>query len=194
MSPLLSRLLALALLAGLLAAGYLFAVVPVQAAFDRVEASIADLRYQLARYTQIAAARPPLEKQMAELEERKPLEGDLVAGTNAALAAATMQELLKAVVTENGGELVSAQALEAEPAGDLERVAMKIELKGDIEALHAILHRIESGKPVLFVDHLELRPLGSRNAEAKLGATKPVALAASLHVAGYRQPEAEAGE
>ena len=182
-----SRGLALLLLASVLSALYMLTITPVRDAFTEVDESIGNLRFQLSRYAQIAAAAPALEAEVERLRSRRSLEEDLLTSPSPALAAAAMQQLVSAIVTDSGGTLVSTQALEPEELEDLQAIGMRVVMRGDIEAVQSVLHTIEAGSPVFFVTRLDLHPLDRRTADGRLGQIAPVTLAVDMRIVGYRQ-------
>ncbi|MEX2648639.1 MAG: type II secretion system protein GspM [Alphaproteobacteria bacterium] len=190
LSPAFSRVLALALLGlvGLLV--YAAAIDPLRARFQAYEDSIAELSHRLGQYARLAGSRPELEAQKASLAERPPLDGDLLGGATDDLAAADLLALVKDTMERNGGSVGSVLPLTPVEDGTLQRIAVRVEFTADIGALRAMLHALESGRPVLVVDRLEVRAEAVRGLDGLLGEHAPVPLAVTLDVHGYRRPGA----
>ena len=71
--------------------------------------------------------------------------------TAPALAAAELQQRVRAVVEAAGGTLRSTQALPPVEEGSAVRVAVSVTLTGDTGNLEKILYDLESQTPLLFV-------------------------------------------
>jgi hypothetical protein len=189
LAPPLGRALALGLLALVGLALWLVLVEPVRATFARSEASIEDLSYRLGQYARLAGIKPQLEAQKAGLADSLTLEGELVAGATDALAAAALVELVVATVEGNGGKVASVLTLPAEADGTLLRVPVRVELNADIAVLRDVLYALESGRPVVLVDRLEVRPVPIRTVDGRPGEFDPVPLAVALEIHGFRRAE-----
>lgn len=187
LSPLLGRLLALALLLGLLLAGHGLLVRPLLAEWQANEALIAQSRELLARYRQIAAARPLLERQLDQLEATD-VAWVYLEGASDALAAAALQERVRALAAEAGGELRSTQILPASDDAGLRRIGLRIQLGLDAEALQSVLHELETGTPLVFVDNLVVRARQQARRRAMISEDDPT-LEVALDLYGYLRPE-----
>ena len=89
-----------------------------------------------------------------------------------ALAAAYLQQRLRALVAEAGGVLLSSQALPGNTDGSLfPAVTVKASLNGNMATLHQLLYRIESHRPVLVLDNLlvQTRTAGAPTDADELG-------------------------
>ncbi len=170
MSRLLSRLAALGLLLALPAALWLGAIRPALGALDRLEAEIALLEDQLARFER----RISEGGRRAEIEIAEPA---LLAAADPSLAAAELQRRLDAAVTGAGGELRSLTVERPEPLGEAAmRIPVSLEATIGMDALAGLMHRIESGAPYLVIETARIRRLGRDDAARRL--------ALSLRVAG----------
>ena len=156
------RLLALALLLGVLGLIYLLVVhplftQPLQAVDDR----IADLRDRDARVRALLEQAPQITKRLAELDTRGSASGFLAEPTTELATAALIQQLERVVdeVTpgNRGCAITNRAPLSGEPpAGRYRRVTVQVRLRcGNGEAL-AVLHALESARPYLFVDALNI--------------------------------------
>jgi general secretion pathway protein M len=158
-SPL-ARALALALLAAAVAGGYLLVVAPVLNAYRELDEAIEQAELLLQRQRALAAQRPLLLARIEEEKEQADALAGYLSGPSDALAAAQLQDRLKAVVEAAGGELRStrilpAEAVEASPG--TRRAALQVQMIVTIEGLAEILYGLEAGQPYVLIDELSIR-------------------------------------
>ncbi|MGH6751640.1 MAG: type II secretion system protein GspM [Bradyrhizobium sp.] len=156
LSPLLSRFIALFLAILVVAAGVVGLVVPLAEAFLGKAAAIDDTRNLLERYERAAAARPALEQELATLD-RQPIDtGFYLTGANEALSAAALQGNVSSLISSHGANLGSIQTLPAQPDKGLRRVAIRVQMNTTNDVALQVLHALEAGKPLLFIDNLTI--------------------------------------
>ncbi len=157
LSPVMSRILALALALALVGAVYSLAVAPVLDAHQGYAETILRSRSLVERYGRIAATREPLERRLAALRKRSKSTSGYLEAKSATLAAAQLQNRVKRIVTRHGGSIRSLQTLPAQIEGDLERVSIRIEMAARIDQLQKIFHAFETGQTYLFLDDVNVR-------------------------------------
>jgi general secretion pathway protein M len=156
------KLLALGLLLALLLAGWGLVIEPLYERFAAHDDSIARSATLLDRYQRLIATAPLLRAQLAELDSRQAGSGDIIAATSGTLAAASLQQRLQAAFDRHGAVTRSVQALPAAAAGELMAITVRAQFTAEGEALARILYELETGRPVLFVDSLDIRRKQSR--------------------------------
>src|SRR5262247_727005 len=139
-TPWLSRVAALLLLAAVLAAAYVWIVEPVAAAYARTEAAIADTRELLERYDRLAAARPGLEAQLTAIQQKPDTAAYYLTGATDALAAASLQARVTALLEGSGATLLSIQTLASSEDHGLRRIAIRLQMTAEIAPLVRVLH------------------------------------------------------
>ena len=107
----------------------------------------------------------------------------LLPGASTALAAASMQSLVKALVEHHSGQIRSAQPMPGAAADGMEKVVVQYEVSLPLGALRAALHDLESQTPFLFIDEIEIRP----ELYAAGAATTPSDLHVQWTLHGYRR-------
>jgi general secretion pathway protein M len=184
---LLSRLLALGLLAVALIASYLLVVVPLLATYEDNAAAIERAETLLQRQQALAALQPQL---VARLEEER-AQADAVAGylegPSDALAAAQLQDRVKEVVETAGGELRSTRILPAESiesSPGTRRTALRVQMIVSIESLAEILYELEAGQPYVLIDELSVRSQRERRRSRRQDDGDPK-LDVSLELSGF---------
>jgi general secretion pathway protein M len=189
--PLFSRLLALALLLGTLAAVYLLAVEPLrqrQAALDESIALSQELLQRFARETADPAA---LERQRDAQRASRPATTGLLRGENETLAGAFVQSFLTTTVERAGGSVRSVQVLPVREEHGLRRISTRAQLHLTTTALRDLLHRLEGSDPYLFVDNLDVRQAQQPRPGAEETAEIELLVRFDLHGYLAARPEAE---
>lgn len=178
----LSRLGAIGLLALLVSLPAFGLIMPVVALHQTQRDQAAMLEGQLARLGALAAARDDLRRQQADLAVRRGKSGLLLTGGSEALATANLQNTVKTAVALAKGELRSTQALPVTVDQGARRLTVRALLSTDIEGLRTFVHVIETGRPMLFIDDLDIR---ARSAGRAGEEAEKVALEVRVDVTGY---------
>jgi len=81
-----------------------------------------------------------------------------------ALASAELQTLIKNIIVAAGGSLDSTQVISQVEEEELIHIAVNVRLTGDIPMLRSALYQIETAKPLMMIEELDVRPIrGVRN-------------------------------
>ena len=177
------RAAALAILLVLSAAVGAGLVTPVVITHRAYDDSIRQLRFQLERHNRVAATAEHLRARLDRLAERRPGEENFLNGETEALAGAELLNRVKSIVQRAGGTVESTQPLPAAKEGILSRIAVRARLIMTVPALQRILHAVESGKPALFVDAMEVTAGKSKGHDT----SRPVPLSVSIDLFGYER-------
>jgi general secretion pathway protein M len=81
----------------------------------------------------------------------------LLEGETTGIAGANLQKLLSGLVAEHGGAASSIQILPPKDDGNLVRISMSLSISVNIDGLRDILHALETGAPLLFIDDVGVR-------------------------------------
>jgi general secretion pathway protein M len=179
------------LLLVLLAAVLQLAVAPAWRAYAAQRQQLEVARGQLERFQRLASQLPGLRSQVARLREDDPLATFLVQAPNDALAAAELQERLKASAAAHEGRILSTRVLKGQAEGPFERVVVEARLEISLEGLQEVLYEIDNKTPYLFVDELSVM-----NRPQRRGSSAGVAptLETRLTLYGLRRKAETAGE
>jgi general secretion pathway protein M len=153
-------MLALGLLAAALLGSYLLVVVPLLSTYQNSAAAIEQAENLLQRQQALAAQQPQLIERLEEEREQADAVAGYLQGPSDALAAAQLQDRVKAVVEASGGELRStrilpAESIEASPG--TRRTALRVQIIVSTEGLAEILYDLEAGQPYVLIDELSVR-------------------------------------
>ena len=187
------RLLAMALLVAVLAMVYLLFVHPLfTQPLRAADATISDLRDRDARVRALLEQAPEISRRLAELDARGSATGFLIEPTSELATAALIQQLERVVEEVSPGSrgcaITNRAPLSGEPVpGRYRRVTVQVRLRcGNAETL-AVLHALESARPYLFVDALNI---SSQRYFAIPGSNPPQegGLDVSFDLYGYLRP------
>jgi general secretion pathway protein M len=129
-------------------------VLPVRTFFDARDAQIIEQRETLARLQAIVA-----QESVVRAMANQPVgQGEFLAGKNEGVINADLQTRLKGMVEAAGARLRSVRALQSQPDEHDRHIGSRIELSGNLQAIHRVIHAIESAKPYLFVGGAAIRP------------------------------------
>ncbi len=148
------RLAAVALLLLVIGLVVVLVVRPVWSRYASNRDLIADLEHRVARFESIATRQEALEQQLASVRQNINLDELTLQADSATLAAADLQERVKAAVQAAGGSLTSTQILEPEKVTTFDRVSVNVRMTGTTPAVQNSLYALESGRPILMIDDL----------------------------------------
>lgn len=182
-----SRLSAIGLLMLVLLLGYFAVIYPLMGVKQEYQETLDDLRFKLEHLQQVASGREALAQRLEQIRALAKQNDAFMPTNTAALASADLQTRIKQVVSEAGGELSSTQVIPERNEENAVRVGVKIRMTGSSGVLRQVLQSFESGKPYLFIENLNIRPIRMpRNPRDK----NPVIedrLSVDFDVAGYMQ-------
>jgi len=81
----------------------------------------------------------------------------LLPGETTGIAGANLQKLMSGLVLEHGGEASSFQILPPKEDGNLMRIPMSLSISVGVDGLRDILHGLETGMPLIFIDDIAIR-------------------------------------
>ena len=145
-----TRAIVLGLAALLLFAGGASAYFAVVSQNEAIEQALD----RLATYEGTIETRPALEAQLESIRQRSASLAGLVSATSAALAAASMQNDVKAIASQVGGEVRSTQSLPPSTLDSFEKIEIACEVSLPMNRLKDLLYQIETRTPYLFLDRI----------------------------------------
>lgn len=151
---------------GLPLVAVLLAWVLYEYGYVRVQAEVASMRETqalkektLQKYLTLIARKPELEKKLASLKElRNADESKLIQGQTPTLAAATLQNTVKGILTSRGGTISSERVEKPEDLGKFKVIAISMDaVLPDIKSLSDALYSLETQTPYLVVSEVDAR-------------------------------------
>ena len=142
---------------------------------------ISAMQQELATLRERNGVEPHLRAQRRILTDPRRQAAHFIDGATIGVAEANLQKLLVEIIDRNGGQATSVQILPGTANGGTTRVSINLSIRADIVGLRGILHRIETGLPLLFVDQFSARA-PAVNLQRVAGAN---ALTITMRVSGY---------
>jgi general secretion pathway protein M len=182
-SPRLSRMLAVSLLAAALWGFYASAIAPVIGAFQEYRTSIEQSNALLKRYRLASRDLSRLETELAGLRQAGSFGAGFLPATSETLAGADLQSQMKTSIEAGGGAVQSMQALPVKEDGKARQVTVRVQMSGQLEALQQVIYAVETADPYLFVDSMDIQ--GRRERPQKGQSREVVTLDIRFDVSGY---------
>ncbi len=122
---------------------------------------MADLREQAERFSATIAQRPAVEAQLARVREFEANNPAFLSEGNFDAASATLITRMRRSVEAHARDPQTCQLLSNQPVRSRDperylRVTINIRMRCDIEDFAAVVHDLENGSPVLFLDNLTI--------------------------------------
>jgi hypothetical protein len=113
----------------------------------------------LEKYMSLIAEKPVLEKQLEDLkEERKTDDSKIIDAQTLSIAAATLQETVKALITGRGGSITSERVEKPDSLGNFKVINVSIDaILPDTRALSDLLYGVETRTPYLIIKEVDTR-------------------------------------
>jgi general secretion pathway protein M len=150
-----------ALAVGVLVAGLALLALLATLPFVRLgglEQSIASNQTELLELRKEIAREAELRKENSELtsagQDARVL---LLEGETTGIAGANLQKMVSGLILEHGGAASSFQILPPKEDGNLMRIPMSLSISVGIDGLRDIIHGLETGTPLIFVDDITVR-------------------------------------
>lgn len=133
--------------------------------FVRAHASLdqelADLQQQLGRYQTAIAQGPELQQQLERVRRYQQTNDYFLRESDQNRAAAQLTNRLKQVVaahakTQDSCQVLSQQHKPPREPEEFERVPVEVRMRCDIDDLLPVLHELESGVPLIFIDGISI--------------------------------------
>lgn len=182
-SPAFRRAAALALLVLLGVLIWRVGVDPLYRAWHADREAVQELRDAIARLRGIAASRQDYERALAEARQASGTADALMRSPSGTLAAADLQQRIKALVEGTGGSLISAQPSDPQPAGPFTRIGLSVRMIVSTPALQRVLHALETEVPVVVVEEMLVLARGARS--GRRSGANPDELDVRLQLSGF---------
>lgn len=164
-----SRWLAVGILAFVLTLVFILAIVPLISAGIANFSEMKELNFRLQRYHQIASRKASINRSIDQLKRQYASQNLFSNHDTVALASADLQKFIKNAISNAGGQLTSTQVLPSRSENGLSQITVKVRMSGDMETLRSVLHEIESARPIMIVNQIDIRPMrGRRNRMSRI--------------------------
>jgi Tfp pilus assembly protein PilO len=151
-----------------------------------VAEEIAEGQERLEQAERFVGALDGLRAERNELKQRlDQARSRLLPGTTGAIGAAALQERVNTVAGQRNITVQSTQVMREEEVAPFRKVAVRLQLSGELKEFAGFLSELENGPQALRMPFMEV----SRRGAATAG--KPRSLSVSLEVSGYLLAKAE---
>jgi hypothetical protein len=187
---------AVGLLGLLVAVVWMGAIDPIMKRYGDNDRAIADGVRLLAGFRSVIvqSRQPSVETSASDLDRYRE---DFLAGPEDAIIVADLQTRLSALIAAHNGELSSARALPAQTHDGLAYLGLGLQIRAEMKSVQEILHAIETGRPLLFVERADLR-LDERGAAAgrarNVESIAPMVLDIAVYGAKWPGPTLASGD
>jgi len=179
------RWVAVGLLFGVIAIVAILVITPWYNALNHKLNAIDEQIFRLKRYQRVIMSRDEVLAAVRQRDRMLKSLGYFIEQTSTSLANAALQKRITDIVAHAGGDLNSIQVLPIQEENDLLRVAVKIRLYGNMEMLRNILYTINTEKPLMIINSLNVVPSAKRrNPRTRQMESTPNVII-NLEVAGY---------
>lgn len=146
---------------------------------------------RLEQLQRMAVIRDPIQQLMTTIQQDRAVIAQYLPQSAPALAAADLQQQVKAVVEAARGTLQSTQALPPTEEGNAVKVTVSAAISGDVGSLQKILYDLESQTPLLFIDNVQVSARESRPRlpNGRTANYTRVQLSVQFEVSGYLRKE-----
>ena len=158
------RIWALGLLFGVVFLFFILIVLPWYNQINSYRQEISDLVFKIQRYARIIDSRDEVLDKVEKSRVAINALGYFNTQATPALASAELQTLIKDIIVSAGGSLDSTQVISQVEENELIHIAVNVRLTGDIPMLRSALYQMETAKPLIIIEELDIRPIrGVRN-------------------------------
>ncbi len=147
----------------------LFIVLPVLQ-YSSEQSDTIEKRYkQLISYKKVAESTPEFQREFKRVQKTGLDKLFYPKGLTAAQVGKELQKQLATIITRDNGVLVRSEVLDSDIGDEQEKnsvyqqVAVKASLQGDSRLLRNLLHQAYRARPLIFVESVNVKPLGKNN-------------------------------
>ena len=89
----------------------------------------------------------------------KTIEPALLTGDTPSVTASDLQETVQSLATREGTQVITTRVLNPEPSGSFSKIAIQMEIGGQVQQLANLIRGIESAQKLLVIDEINVRSL-----------------------------------
>jgi type II secretory pathway component PulM len=122
----------------------------------------------------------------------KNIEPALLTGDTPSVTASDLQETVQSLATREGTQVTTTRVLNPEPSGSFSKIAIQMEIGGQVQQLASLIRGIESAPKLLVIDEINVRSLFRPVGFPQVPGVQPAAqqnLRVSLTVVGFARAQ-----
>ncbi len=149
------RILAIGILLVVIFSATMVVIWPVHMVLISQENKFRSSLLLLAKYRAVAAQRPILESELAELRKQTASIPGLIKEKNVTLAAAKLQSEIRSIIESRGGQIRSTQNLSPSKIGSFDKIDIRYDFAIPTNHLRELVYQLDTHMPYLFFDAVE---------------------------------------
>lgn len=122
----------------------------------------------------------------------KSIEPALLTGDTPSVTASDLQETVQSLATREGTQVITTRVLNPEPSGSFSKIAIQMEIGGQVQQLASLIRGIEGAPKLLIIDEINVRSLFRPVGFPQVPGSQPAAqqnLRVSLTVVGFARAQ-----
>jgi Tfp pilus assembly protein PilO len=122
----------------------------------------------------------------------KSIEPALLTGDTPSVTASDLQETVQSLASREGTQVITTRVLNPEPSGSFSKIAIQMEIGGQVQQLASLIRGIESAPKLLVIDEINVRSLFRPVGFPQVPGAQPAAqqnLRVSLTVVGFARAQ-----
>ncbi len=122
----------------------------------------------------------------------KSIEPALLTGDTPSVTASDLQETVQSLATREGTQVITTRVLNPEPSGSFSKIAIQMEIGGQVQQLASLIRGIESAPKLLVIDEINVRSLFRPVGFPQVAGVQPAGqqnLRVSLTVVGFARAQ-----
>jgi type II secretory pathway component PulM len=122
----------------------------------------------------------------------KNIEPALLTGDTPSVTASDLQETVQSLATREGTQVITTRVLNPEPSGSFSKIAIQMEIGGQVQQLASLIRGLESAPKLLVIDEINVRSLFRPVGFPQVPGVQPAAqqnLRVSLTVVGFARAQ-----
>jgi len=179
------RTLALTLLAGVILLLLMMVILPPYWLSGHYQQKQQRLEDQYVPMQRLALQKNRFEEALVRLHQQQNEQQGSLESHSPILAVAELQEIVRTLIDQQGGVLISTRGLGGSSRSTSDKrwqsVSISVDMRGSLQDIQSVFYAIEYGRPLLFLDQVNLR-------RVRQGESRKALLSARFQVIGWFSP------
>ncbi|RLA20317.1 MAG: hypothetical protein DRQ62_10720 [Gammaproteobacteria bacterium] len=183
------RWLAVGLLFGIIICVAMLIIMPWLNNLNTISEDIDEQVFRIKRYQRVIASRDEVISDVEQGRKEINALGYFNTQESSSLATANLQNSIKSMAVNAGGELSSSQVLPNKDLEGLVRISVKVKLTGDMEMLRSLLYEIDIAKPLMVIENITVVPAPKKRNRKTRKSEQTGNIVVTLEVSSYMREQ-----
>jgi len=183
------RWLAVGLLFGIIICVAMLIIMPWLNNLNTISEDIDEQVFRIKRYQRVIASRDEVISDVEQGRKEINALGYFNTQESSSLATASLQNSIKSMAVNAGGELSSSQVLPNKDLEGLVRISVKVKLTGDMEMLRSLLYEIDIAKPLMVIENITVVPAPKKRNRKTRKSEQTGNIVVTLEVSSYMREQ-----